>query len=228
MQYALHKSGYLIKPRYCGKQQNPRQMKKVSISFEKYADANFQKKAELVYNSLTGNVAFESLASAVVAMKAALDAYSAALQASGTRERNAVAIKNQCRQQLSTLLSQLGLSVMVVAAGNEALLVSSGFTLNKTPEPRYISNPGNVVLSQGISTGEMLCMVGAVPGAGSYVHQLALEYPTEQTVWSSKASSARKFLFTNLIPGKQYWVRVAAIGTRNQVAYSTVATWFAQ
>ena len=203
-------------------------MKRISISFGKFSDANFQKKAELIYNSMNGNAVYESLATPVAAMKAALDIYIENLKAAGTKDQNAVAQKNKSRQQLTALLKQLGLSVMVVANGDEPSLVSSGFTLNKKPEPRYISNPGNVTLSQGLSSGEMLSTVSAVWGANSYVHQIATEFPTEKTVWASNTSSASKFLFTNLTPGKQYWVRVAVVGSRNQVAYSTLSRWFAQ
>lgn len=203
-------------------------MKKISISFDRYSDANFQKKAEFIYDSMNGNAVYESLATMVVAMKAALDLYILYLKDSSSKEVTVVALKNQSRQQLIALLKPLGLSVMVVANGNEASLVSSGYSLVKKPEPRYITNPGNVNLSRGLSSGEMLSMVAAVLGAKSYVHQIATEYPTEQTVWASNTSSTSKFMFTNLIPGKQYWVRVAVVGSRNQVVYSLVATWFAQ
>ncbi len=106
-------------------------MKGVSIEFSRYADANFQKKAELIYNSMNGNPIYESLAAQVTAVKAALDMYTEDLQQAGTRERNAVARKNQSRQALTVLLRQLGLNVVVVAAGDEVALVSSGYTLDK-------------------------------------------------------------------------------------------------
>ncbi|MGN6803891.1 MAG: hypothetical protein ACTHJN_18475 [Ginsengibacter sp.] len=203
-------------------------MKGISISFSKYSDANFQKKAELIYNSMNGNDAFQSLAAQVTAMKASLDQYVTDLQQAGTRDKNAVARKNQSREQLTTLLRQLGLNVVVVADGDEVVMVSSGFTLDKKPEPRYITNPGNVTLSQGLSSGDLYSTVSAVFGAKSYVHQIASELPTEQTKWTSHTSSASKYMFSSLTPGKQYWVRVAVIGSRNQVAYSNVASWFAQ
>ena len=203
-------------------------MKKILISFDRFSDANFQKKAELIYNSMNGNAVYESIAAPVAGMKVALDIYIENLKAAGTKEQNAVAQKNKSRQQLTALLKQLGLSVMVIADGDEPALVSSGYTLSKKPEPRYISNPGNVTLSQGLSSGEMVSTVSRVWGANSYVHQIATEFPTEKTVWASNTSSSSKFLFTNLTPGKQYWVRVAVVGSRNQLAYSTLSRWFAQ
>jgi hypothetical protein len=64
--------------------------------------------------------------------------------------------------------------------------------------------------------------------ANSYLHEIADTLPTDSTVWTKFPSGNSQFTFTSLTPGKQYWVRVAAIGFRNQVAYSTVATQFAQ
>ena len=203
-------------------------MKKISISFDRYSDINFQKKSQFIYDSMKDNTIYADLASSVTDMKTLLDAYILNLQAAETKERNAVALKNESRQQLAAFLKPLGMNVMAIANGNEPALVSSGYSLVKNPEPRYITNPGNVILSQGLSSGEMISAVTAVPGAKSYVHQITTEYLNEQTIWISNTSSTSKFLFTNLIPGKQYWVRVAVIGSRNQVAYTSVATWFAQ
>jgi hypothetical protein len=177
---------------------------------------------------MKNNTVYADLASAVTEMKTLLDAYILNLQAAETKERNSVALKNESREQLTAFLKPLGMNVMAIANGNEPALVSSGYSLVKTPEPRYITNPGNVTLYQGLSSGEMISAVAAVAGAKSYVHQITTEYAGDQTVWISNTSSTSKFLFTNLIPGKQYWVRVAVIGSRNQVVYTSVATWFAQ
>ena len=126
------------------------------------------------------------------------------------------------------MLRQLGLSVMAQANGDEKTLVTSGFTLTKTREPRYITNPGNVVLSNGITSGTMVSTVKAVKGGKSYVHEIATTLPVDDTVWTTNTSSTSSFVFSNLTPGKQYWVRVAVIGARHQKAYSTVSTWYAQ
>lgn len=203
-------------------------MKKISISFDRYSDINFQKKGQFIYDSMKDNTIYAELATAVAGVKTSLDAYIQNLQAAESKDRNAVALKNESRQQLTALLKPLGLNVMAIANGNEPALVSSGYSLVKRPEPRYITNPGNVTLSQGLSSGEMISAVAAVAGAKSYVHQITTEYANDQTVWVSNTSSTSRFLFTNLIPGKQYWVRVAVIGSRNQVVYTSAATWFAQ
>jgi hypothetical protein len=203
-------------------------MQKVCISFSNYTDVNFAKKGEFISTSLTGNASFTKLVPTLPEVKAAVTKYSDALALAATKDRVAVAQKNKTRQELDAILKQLGLSVMTQANGDEKVLVSSGFTLTKTREARYITNPGNVTLSNGITSGAMVSSVKAVTGSKSYVHQIASTLPVDDSVWASNTSSTSSYVFTNLTPGKQYWVRVAVIGARGQVAYSNVGSWYAQ
>jgi len=203
-------------------------MKKISIYFNNFTDVNFQKKGNNIYDSLNGNVLFSNLVPPLPDVKIALDKYAADLAAAATFDRNAVARKNKSRGELDAVLKQLGLSVMAEANGDETMLISTGFTLTKQREPRYIINPGNVMLSNGITSGQMVSTIKAIPAGTGYVHEIASEFPANDSMWATNTSSTSKFVFNNLIPGKQYWVRVAVIGSRNQKAYSNVATWFAQ
>ena len=203
-------------------------MKEISLSFGKYADANFQQKSQDIYDSLFGNDKYANLVPTLPEVKAALEIYTTNLAAAATKDRDAVALKNKSRSTMEGILKQLGMSVMTEANGDEATLISSGFTLTKTREPNYITNPGNVTLSNGITTGQMVSSVKAVAGSKSYIHQIAGELPADDTGWENHNTSASKFVFNNLVPGKQYWVRVCVIGSRGQKAYSTVSSWFAQ
>jgi hypothetical protein len=203
-------------------------MKKVCISFSNYTDVNFRKKAEFISTSLTGNASFTKLVPTLPEVKTAATKYSDALALAATKDRVAVAQKNKTRLELDAILKQLGLSVMTQANGDEKVLVSSGFTLTKTREARYITNPGNVTLSNGITSGTMVSAVKAIAGSKSYVHQIAGTPPADDTMWTSNTSSTCSYVFNNLVPGKQYWVRVAVIGARGQMAYSSVGSWYAQ
>ena len=177
--------------------------------------------------SLTDNPAFPSPIPPLADVQDALSTYSAALVTAESLGRDNVSAKNQARAILELLLGQLGRYVMFVANGDENALVSSGFPLAKDPQPRTLVNPGNVTLENGISTGELISSV-AKGNASGFVHQIADILPTEATVWTSHPSSSRKYVFKNLTPGKQYWVRVIAIGFRGQQAISNVSTLFAQ
>jgi hypothetical protein len=201
---------------------------KLSTLFANFSDANLEQKAKLVIVSMTGNANFGSPVPTLAELQAALDQYSADLTAASTLGRINVANKNASRAKLEALMTQLAMYVMYVAMGDEAILTSSGFSLTKTPEARYITNPGNVTLSNGITSGQMTGSVKTVPGSNGYLHQICTELPTPETVWTSYPSTRRQFTFTGLLAGKQYWVRVAATGANEQIAYSPVASQFAQ
>jgi hypothetical protein len=201
---------------------------KINMSFAAYGDAVFEQKAQAILSSMTNNPAFPNPVPTLQEVTNALAQYSADLVAAASLDRTAVAMKNKSRTLLENLLRQLGMYIMYVANGDAAILTSSGFTLSKLPEPNYITNPGNVTLANGVSTGVMEVSVGAVKGAKGYVYQIAGEEPVTGTEWQSTNSSRSKFTYTNLQPGKRYWVRVAATGSGEQIAYSPVASQFVQ
>jgi hypothetical protein len=203
-------------------------IKKVQISFAKYTDANLQTKAENILLSLQGNPAFPVTVPTVADLQTSVTAYSSALYAATNRSRDNVAVKNQCRVALEAMLVQLGLSVMNIANGDVTMLTSSGFTLSKTGSPVYISNPGNVTLSNGISSGQLVTSVNAVAGASSYLHEITADPIADSSTWQSTPSTKSKHVFTNLEAGKKYWVRAAAIGTGSQIAYGPASAQFVQ
>ncbi len=201
---------------------------KVSTSFSGFTDANLETKAQLILASMTGNPAFANPIPTLAELQTAVTRYSTDLVAAAALGRTNVANKNASRQLLENILAQLGMYVMYIANGDEAILISSGYSMLKSPEPIYITNPGNVTLSNGITTGQMMSVVNAVSGARTYLHEICTEQPTAATVWTSNPSSRRQFTFTDLVAGKQYWVRVGVTGSGEQLAYSPIANQFAQ
>jgi hypothetical protein len=201
---------------------------KINLSFQNYTDANFEKKGASIVECLNTVPLFKNVVPAIAVLQAASARYSAALLAAADLSRNNIAEKNESREALELLLYQAGLYVMNTCNGSKLQSVQSGFDLRKENEISYISNPGMVTLINGITTGELISSVVRVPFVKSYLHEITDELPTETTVWISKPASTCKYTFTNLQPGKQYWVRVGAIGSRNQLAYSPVATQIIQ
>lgn len=201
---------------------------KASTSFSKYSDPGFEAKSEHVLTSMTDNPAFPDPTPTLVEVQNAVTTYSQDLLAAAGLGKVAVAEKNKSRRMLELLLTQLGQYVTLVANGDVPTLTGSGFSLTKVPEPSYITNPGNVKLTNGVTSGQLCSMVKAQKTAKTYLHQIADEMPTESTVWQSTSSSRSSYVFNNLVPGKQYWVRVAATASGEQIAYSTVATQFVQ
>ncbi|MDP4284919.1 MAG: hypothetical protein Q8891_10865 [Bacteroidota bacterium] len=203
-------------------------MRKVSINFGRYSDPNFGKKSDLIYNSMNGNEAYPTPVPSLEVLQAQNTQYNIDLLAAATRDRDAVANKNRSRQELDTTLRLLALYVMQEAQGDEATLISSGFTLTKQREPAYITSPGVVTLASSLSVGEMEASLKSVPASVCYMFQFTTEPPAENTVWESHNSSASKYVFRNLTQGQQYWVRVGVIGRKGQLAYSPVSSMYVQ
>ena len=201
---------------------------KILTNLGKYADANLKDKSVYITTSMTGNPFFESPIPSITEVQGAVKAYSNALEAAAGLDRVKVAEKNQARKVLLGLLTQLGLYVMSVANGDAYMLTSSGFTLAKTPEPGKLANPGTVTLSSGVTSGQMVSSIKRTKYARVYSYEIADKYANDVGNWTATHTTTSKHVFNGLVPGKQYWVRVAAIGTANQVTYSPISTMFVQ
>lgn len=201
---------------------------KILTNLGKYADANLKDKAIYITSSMAENPFFTSPIPSITEVQGAVTAYSTALDAAAGLDRVKVAEKNQARKVLLGLLTQLGLYVMSVANGDAYMLTSSGFSLAKTPEPGKLANPGTVTLTSGVTSGQMVSSIKRTKYARVYSYEIADEYVNEVGNWTATHTTTSKYVYNGLVPGKQYWVRVAAIGTANQVTYSPVSTMFVQ
>jgi hypothetical protein len=196
------------------KMKNP----KVRFSFSRTLDSRLALIAPFIVTCMTNNAFFPNLAPIVTELAAAVTAYIASLEDAATKATESIAKKNRCRKVLIALLSNLGLSVNAAANGNSEMLDSSGFPMAKAPGPRTVGNPGMVYLKPGISSGMLEASVKPVRAAASYLFQISTTDPEsgEKVEWISFGSTVSKFVFTNLEPRKQYWVRVIAVGARGQ------------
>jgi hypothetical protein len=205
-------------------------MKVISLAlcFSQDSDPAFLQRTQYITDCMTGNVFFPDPVPTMELVTEAVTQYGQSLTAAAGRDQVAVAQKNQRRRELEDIMGKLGLYVMFTAMGESAALTSSGFPQVKPAEPRYIVNPGNVTLTNGVSGGQIECRVKHQKAARSYLHQIIDSEPTESTVWDTRTSSSSRYLFSGLIPGKKYWIRVAVVGPGDQVAYSPVASMYAQ
>ena len=117
---------------------------------------------------------------------------------------------------------------MATAKGNRDALAGTGFTITKEPEQRHLPAIGQVILSNGESSGQLVASINAVLAKTGYQYEITDTQPDEATKWTGTPSGTSKFTFYGLQPGKQYWVRVSATGARNQLQYSSIASKFVQ
>ena len=106
-------------------------MKKLNIGFRRYSDGTLEVKGQAIAAAMTDNAYFPGPNPEVTAMVAALEGYSTALAAAKNGGKTEVAVKNQKREALIATLVVLANFVMLTAKGDLAMLVSSGFDIEK-------------------------------------------------------------------------------------------------
>lgn len=199
-------------------------MKKSIFNASKLSDGILESKTHSIISSMTGNAHFPTPTPSLAEIETAADNFSSALVKAGTGNRADVADKNAKREVLVDQLRRFCKSINVIANGDAAMLLTSGFDLSKDPQPTVISKPEILRVENGVASGQLLVSVKAVKGAYSYLH----EYTTDATLapdsWVTAMSTSAKAVFNNLQPGTMYYCRVAAVGSNNQVLYSDAAS----
>jgi hypothetical protein len=191
--------------------------------YTKLSDVNLDFRAQAIIVSLTGNGYFTVTVPPLASLIATKTAYSTSLNNAVSGDKTAIALKNQAKEELLMMIKMLALNLESQAAGNRAMLVSTGFELASEGENvPPIHAPTNFVMLEGINKGEIKFSVKGVPRAISYIHQYTPDPLTESSIWISKASSLREHTFTGLTSGVRIHGRVAAIGRKNQEAYTEV------
>lgn len=195
--------------------------------FKSHSDAEFETRGSHIWSSMNGNTLFPTLQDLLPPIKTALEKFSTDLAASRGLGRQLVAEKNKSRAALEALLSSLALLIMAQTS-DRAELLTTGFMLRKQPESRQIAAPTNQKLTAGINSGEIISSVSRPKGAASFLHQISSSPDTEENGWISIATTSNKHVFTNLQPGKQYAARTGAVGSKGQLAFSTIGTIYVQ
>jgi hypothetical protein len=145
----------------------------------------------------------------------------AALAKSRTGSRADVAFKNEKRTDLITSLVRLGGYVLSVAAGNEAIMVSSGFPLKRSRQPQPPLGTLDVVsVKDGQAPGELVMSIKRLEGARMYQYQYTPDPLNANSQWKGQTSTLSRYTFKSLESGKRYWCRVIAMGLNEQVVYS--------
>ena len=196
---------------------------KIIISFSRLKDDDLDTKSQVIINNLTGNPNFANPVPALADVTTARTNYVTALTDAQTGGKQETSIKNQARKALEDILRLLGLYVQANCQNNEAIALSSGFDLQRTPTPiGVLAKPEAFLAENGPTTGTMQVSCDKITGARTYVFDITEVPVTDASVWVSKFSTSKVFLFDGLTPGKQYAFRMAGIGTSPMLVYSDV------
>lgn len=198
---------------------------RITNGFDRLNDADLKAKASAIDVAMSGNANFTTPSPTLTVLEQAILDFSLALSKAKNGSILDKAIKNEKRAELVTLLHSLGNYVLFTVNGDKVKAVSSGFTIAKEQEPRPpITNPENLQVSEGANSGELNIKFKRVLGARSYMIQYAQDPVTPATNWQSQVCTTSKCIIKQLESGKKYQVRVAAVGTNEQLLYSDPVT----
>lgn len=187
---------------------------KPAISFLNDAsDSDLVVKVKSIIAAMTLNAAvYPTPSPKFTVIEPALQAFMDALAAANDGGKPLKSAKNAAREQLAGLIRQLASYVTVTCGGDMEKLLQSGFPIQKpTRSPiGILPAPGNLTLTLGLRSGELIASANPVNGAAIYNWVLTLEgQPTPVVTTQTTAAS---ITFTDLLPGKVYTAEVNAVG----------------
>src|SRR5437868_4199630 len=197
---------------------------KVILNFIHFSDRALAGFAQLILTNLTGSAVFTDPVPTLAEIGDAYSNFAEALIAAASGNRSDIADKNAKREVLENLLEALARYLNYTADGDRSLLLTTGYDVNKERQPVVITTPENLVIINGPNPGELIVSVKAVKGAKSYVFEYTTDATLAEGSWVRITSSSRKNVLTNLESGKTYYCRVAAIGPKQQIMYSTIGS----
>ena len=123
---------------------------------------------------------------------------------------------HQAMKALTDLLHRQAQYVDRIAAGNETMILSSGFSASKQPVPA--KHPEFTVMN-GEKEGEIVLKHKAVKHAKSWVWQYCAD-PISAGCWTlAGVSTKASFVIKGLNPGGKFWFRAAHVSINGQSAW---------
>jgi hypothetical protein len=188
-------------------------------------------KAQTVVVALENNPNFPDSGEVVSQVKTLLTDISGLEMEKNRLQSQLGSVDAQIDEKIAKLYNALNDAVAYVnmkSNGDEAKIVSSGFEVPKDRTPiGALPKVMNVVLKEGLGSGELLVSFKNLRGARTYVIEVTYTVMDESSwVLGTYASGSRGNVLPRLKAGAQIWVRVAGVGAKGRGAWSDVASRF--
>jgi len=189
---------------------------KVSTNFSSnsYTDTELGVTGTNIMDKMTDNHYFTTPTPPLADVTATITSYYAALAKAEKGSSEDRVIKNSWRAKLESQLRDLGLYVQLTSKGDEVIISSSGFYVNKKPSAvGPLAKPENVMVKPGDNNGSVQVSCDAIPSASFYEFDYAEVTPDGIQNWIHKTCTKHKMLIDGLTSGKQYVFRIAGAGS---------------
>ncbi|OQP59121.1 hypothetical protein A3860_38800 [Niastella vici] len=174
-----------------------------------------------VVAKMEGNPDFADAPPALAATKKLLPAVLSAVNNAKGRDVEVVQLKNNLKDELVGLLTELAEYVTVKCKGDRLKLLSSGFPVSGASSTQVEQVIQELEVTLGAS-GVATTSVKRLRGARAYMHQYTTEPPIDGTVWHIEAGKHPQFKFVGLKSMEKYWFRVVAVAADGENITSPV------
>lgn len=200
---------------------------KVSTSFlTTDTDAELIVDSGRIISSMTGNASYPTPVPTLAVVGTARGNFQTALNALDGSAA-ATATKDQTREVLVGLLRDLALYVQQACAGDQIILLGSGYSAQKERQPAgQLAAPENLRLRRPELSGQLKARCNPVDNAASYQWRYATSAAPANWTMADPTTGANVTL-ENLTPGTVYIVQVRAIGSKGPSDWSDQAVLMA-
>jgi len=202
---------------------------KVSRNFSssKFTDSALSLKASYIVLKMTDNVSYVTPNPALAAVTTANNNYIAAMNKVVGGSKEDTVIKNDLRVELEQLLKQLSDYVQQTSGGDTAIILSSGFDVNKKPSSiGALDKATGLVVTMGNNKGSVVVSCDVVEYADFYEVNYTKAPATSSSLWISKTGTKRKQTVDGLTSGDQLVFRMAGAGSDPSRVWSDEITTF--
>ena len=189
---------------------------KVSVDYSthNYSDKGLSVKAKTIADDLTNNPNFTTLAETATLIRTKKTIFDDLLSKMVDGNKQTTVLKNNARADLESALKTGALKVQELSGGDEAIILSSGYDVNRKGTPVGVLNQVvNVQIRPGNLSGSLEVSWDVVDHSYSYEIRYTQNPKTTASIYTNITSTKRKILIENLTPGQTYTLQVAAVGS---------------
>jgi type IV secretory pathway VirJ component len=184
---------------------------KVALSFNRLPDGELSAFSNNVITCMTGNTSFAKSPVSMADLTKLVGTFDGAVSAALAGGKALTAAKQAARDELLAALQKIAAYVQIVADGDMALLLASGFTaINSSRSPQAKLDVPLILGVENEGTMKLAVRLQSVANASAYEVRAVNGATTPAS--SMISTQARRVVIGNLTPGTTYNISARAIG----------------
>ena len=192
-------------------------VQKLLVDFSKYTNSGLASKVDTIIDALTGNPEIPTPQPTVVQLQTALDDFRATMTAAEMGGKTQRELRDAQREVLVDLVKQEANYITMIANGNVATMLSTGFDVSKIPSPVGPLPKPQKFIALSVKKGILKLSVEAVNGAKNYQFEYKKQGDTE---WIVVPSTRTRLVVQGMESATVYIARVLPVGASEERVYS--------